>query len=353
MRHNYSIFALLLIAIVVSGSAKSDPIATIPKGVLRVTIPAGNAASPNQASFSIPLRTQVPNNFAGHAGGVITAVSSNTISDSAAGWGVGTLSQASAPYFFSITTGAARGRNFQISTSVANTQTSVTLLNLGTNLATLGILPGDQYAIYPGSTLLSFFGAGTADGINTVLGGTPSSADVIRIHDGATWNEYHYNLATAQWRKGSVPVNMNNISIRPDAGIIYMRRGTTNLTYLLFGTTPWTEQRLVYNSLGGTFLSLGFPTDTVLGDIAANEMPGWVVKTAANAISNADKIQVFDGVAWNAYHYDSTISQWRTGSLPANMNSVALPAGRPVMVEKVSGVPGFAVWVRKMPYNLQ
>jgi len=117
-------------------------------------------------------------------------------------------------------------------------------------------------------------------------------------------------------------------------------------------TVPDTDLRVTYNSLGGTFVAGCFPVDQTLSQLAFQQTPGWVAKTALNTIATSDKLQVFDGSAWNSYHYDAVLGQWRRGSVPINFNTTVIPAGTPVLVEKVSGSTGIGVLVRPLAYSL-
>lgn len=302
-------------------------------------------------SFSLPLRENIDQSFQGASAGLISSVASSSLTVTNAGWNPGALSQEATPYFVRIKSGNGIGRTFQISTSTPNTAQTITVLNEGTDLTGI-IAPNDKFEIFPADTLLSFFGAGNATGNGAVLSGTAATGDLVRIMEGASWSEYHFNASANQWRRGSVPVNMNNVVLRPDRGIFYVRRAQSPLEFVLTGVVPDTKLQMVYNNLGATFLDSGFPVDRTLAQLAYNTLPGWVSKNAGNTISDADKIQVFDGTAWNQYHFDATLNQWRRGSVPVDMSSTVVPAGRPILVEKRSGSPGTAVMTRNLPYSL-
>ena len=347
--------ALLLCSLAPCSATAQTEVTTVPEGYMMVTINAALATTaPKLTAFSLPLREVASASFVGQAAGRISSVTSNTIVNSAAGWAPGALSNATTPFFIRITSGAAEGRTLQISTGATaqNTATTLTVLNEGTDLTTLGIAEGDTYEIFPADTLLSFFGAGTADGTAGVLGGNATTGDLVRAIEGTSWSEYHYNLAAGQWRRGSVPVNMNNVVLRPDRGIIYVRRKMAAFSITLLGRVPDTDLRVTYNSLGGTFVAGCFPVDQTLSQLAFQQTPGWVAKTALNTIATSDKLQVFDGSAWNSYHYDAVLGQWRRGSVPINFNTTVIPAGTPVLVEKVSGSTGIGVLVRPLAYSL-
>ncbi|MFZ4682263.1 MAG: hypothetical protein ACOYMS_07155 [Terrimicrobiaceae bacterium] len=342
-----SLFSLAILA--TSGVSFAQTAATVPVGAVNITIAAGSASVPKVSTFSIPLRDSVPENFVGQASGRITGVTATSISNANAGWTAGALSQAATPYFLRITSGSATGRTLQIATGTANANTATTLsvLNQGTDLTTVGIATGtngDTYEIFPGDTLGNFFG-------NTTLGGTSASvSDVVRIHDGSTWSEYYYNTTAGQWRIGSVPVNQNNVVLRPDGGITFYRRGTTPLEYTLLGVVPSTPVRVVVKNGGVTYLGNVFPVDQTLGASGFNSLPGWVNNTGS--VGAADKTVIWDGSTFNYYNYNQTASQWRAGSVPVNQSNVVIPAGRPVIVERPAANSGVSTLVRNLPYNL-
>jgi len=342
-----SLFSLAILA--TSGVSFAQTAATVPVGAINITIAAGSASVPKVTTFSIPLRESVPENFVGQASGRITGVTATSISNANAGWAAGALSQAATPYFLRITSGSATGRTLQIATGTANANTATTLsvLNQGTDLTTVGIATGtngDTYEVFPGDTLGSFFG-------NTTLGGTSAAvSDVVRLHNGSSWSDYYYNTTVGQWRIGSVPVSQNNVVLRPDGGITFSRRGTTPLEYTLLGVVPSTPIRVVVKNAGSTYLGNVFPVNQTLGTSGFNSLPGWVNNTGD--IKAADKVVIFNGSSLSYYHYNQAASQWRIGSVPVSQSNVAIPAGVPAIIERPSAAPGVTTLVRNMPYNL-
>ncbi len=338
----------LLAALLVSGfrlAPAQTSVATVPEGYINFNIPAGSQATPSVYTFSIPLTGSAPSTFVGKAAGTISSVTATTITNTAAGWSAGALSQAAAPYFIRIKSGAAVGRTLLISTTIGqeNTATTVTVNNQGTPLDSLGVVAGDTYEIFPADTLFSLFGS-------DVQGGTSAAtADVVRLQSGSSWLEYYYNTTVGQWRQGSIPVSQNNVVIRPDSGIIYYRRGTTPLALTLTGRVPSTDLQLVLNEVGTTFIT-AFPVDVRLDQSDFTSMPGWV---NAGTVPTADKVNVFSDGVWNSYNYNQTAAQWRNGDAIDNVGpSVTIPAGTPSIIESPTGMPGLKIWKRTLPYSL-
>ena len=320
--------------------------ATVPQGYMNFTIAAGSLGTPAVTTFSLPLSAPVPGNFTGQASGSISSVTATTITNSAAGWSAGALSQVASPYFIRITTGQAAGRTLLISTTAGqlNTATTVTVDNQGTPLDGLGIIAGDKYELFPGYTLQSVFGS-------SVLGGaTASVADVVRLHNGTGWVEYFYNSTAGQWRQGSIPVSQSNVALRPDSGIIFYRRGSTPIVLTLTGKVPSTDLQVVMNEVGTAFVA-GFPFGSTLDGTDYKSMPGWVNNTGS--ITDADKLTAFVAGSWNSYNFNQAASQWRNGSIPVNQGPViTIVSGNPVIVESPTGVPGLKIWRRALPYSL-
>ena len=342
-------FLLIAAALVAPQVARAATV-TIPEGYMTFTIPAGSQTTPSVSTFSLPLSPRVPSNFVGQSIGAISSVGTNTITNDSAGWTPGALSTAATPYFIRITSGVATGRTFLISTSASNpnTASTVTVDNQGTPLtgANVGIVAGDRYELFPAYTLSSLFG-------NSVLGGTSSSvADVVRLHNGSGWTEYYFNTSTnpGHWRVGSVPVSQDNVAIRPDSGIIFYRRGTSQIDLTLMGKVPSTDLQIVVNEVGATFVT-GFPMDFTLDASDYKSMPTWVQNTGS--VTDADKVTAYLSGSWKSFNYSQSAGQWRVSTVPVNQGPlVTIPAGIPVIIESPSGATGLKIWKRTLPYSL-
>jgi uncharacterized protein (TIGR02597 family) len=345
---------LLAIASIFTTGAFAQNATTTPVGAMTVSIAAAlSPTAPKISAITIPLFNSVDTSFVGQSQGVITSFTDTTISNSSAGWGNGTLSQAASPYFIRITSGGAAGRIFVISKSVANTSTTITIDNEGTPLTTAGLAVGDKYCLHPADTLLSFFGNGTLTGNGTVLSGTSANtADVVRLIELGGTSDYYFNSANNQWKKGSVPVNVGTTIIRPDRGIQYTRRATTGLNIINLGTVPDTNSRVVFSNAGTTFMCTTFPVDQTLAQLSLQTTPGWIAKSASVPIASADKVLTFDGTTWQPYHFDSQASQWRKGSVPVNVGTTTkILAGQPFQIYRPTGTSGVTVRANTIPYN--
>jgi len=316
---------------------------SIPQGYVEITIPAGDPSAPSVATFSIPTNLIPSPDFVGKASGFIDSVTQNTIFSDKAEWEAGALSLPSAPYFVRITSGAATGLTFQISTTEANTSSTLTVLTQGLDLTKLGIAGGDTYKIFPGDTLASFFGTSTQGGTSA------ATADNVNIFTDGVWRVFYYHSTSGQWREGSLPINRNNMVLRPDWGITFYRRGDTPLRYVLLGETPSTDVKIVVNNHGPTYIGGVFPVDETLGTSGLESSPLWV---KSGDSGEASTLNVWDGSVWRNYNYSASSGQWREGSLPVNRNNVLLPAGTPLIVNLWGDNEGVSILNRTLPYSL-
>lgn len=322
-----------------------------PVGGSLVTLTGSVGGVPKVTTLSVPLRLSVAANFVGKSRGFFTSVSDTVFSDNAAGWSPGALSQSVAPYFVRIRTGAAAGTWWQISTAGTsqNTTTSVTILNRGFSPTALGVSVGDLYEIVPGDTLSTFF----ADVALTIGGTSAAVADAVRIHDGASWREYYFNNSPSvmKWREGTQTFDRSNTVIRPDSGIVFVRKGSGNLTLAVTGSVSDASEKVVVNSTGVAFIGSVFPVTRTLGSLNIQNMPGFVKNTGV--LAAADKVRLFDGASWRTFNYNFANSQWREGTQTFNRNTFALPFGAPVILERGTGASGgYVVLSLDIPYSL-
>ncbi len=302
-----------------------------PVGGMTIVVPAGQTRS-----VALPL---VHDTTAGGAIlGRITAVGSNYIEDSAAGWVAGELSSAANPYYLRIKTGAAAGRVLMVSTT-ANTSTRVFLSNDGTDLTAAGIATGaggDVYELVLADTLGDLFG-GWLQG-----GGDAATADNVQVWSNTAWVTYYFNTGRGRWERstdtGASP-DRSNVLLRPDRGIMITRRASTELRLPVAGKIPDTGGRYVHARPGVTFLSLATPKDITLGDLGVNtSTSGWLASADAATSGSGDYIQLWSNTAWVTYYYDSTKGSWQRSTDSAaspSRNGVSVPAGRPMMIRRV------------------
>lgn len=333
--------ALLAVGVCAETSAQS--VTTVPVGAVTYTIPAYTTRG-----ITIPLT--LDSNGVGQLKGKISSVGSNTITNSSAAWQAGALSAAATPYYVRINSGAAQGRIFMVSTSVANDSTTLTVGNDGTDLTGLGIVAGDSYEILPADTLLSLFGS------NIVAGGDSyTAADNILVWSGSTFLTFYYNTTRSRWERDTDPnTSRDNFVLRPDRGFFIKRNTATDLTFTFKGTVSPVKFAPVHSKLGTTFLSYGYPVSATLATLGLQNQSGWRTwADQSTALANADLVQVWSGSTWLNFYYDSTYSRWQRAADATNTDrsNYTINACVPVVVKRVSSDSN-VVLNFPMPYSI-
>lgn len=290
--------------------------------------------NPGINTISTSFNSEVPSGFVGQSSGSLTAVTSSTITNSAAAWTSGFVT-AAAPYFVRITSGNLEGRTFAITSA---TSTVLTLSTGSTDLVTAGLVAGDTYKIFPAETLGTTFAS-----VAVQSGANVSTSDNVLLWNGVSWQTYWFD--GTNWRLGASATPRNNIVISPDTGVIYNRRGATAITYISSGTVP-SENLDVPLQSGITCLGGLYPVDKTLGQLDVENTSGWKSVNGSTVTSTtADKVMVWNGVAWQAFYHDTTFSpaRWRLGaSTTDRSNAVTITAGQPVLIQKSSAAAVFS-----------
>lgn len=353
-------FRFSLIASLVSTfalpSANAQTATTDPVGFVTVNVAAGTGTARTTSFVSIPM-LETPVDFTGQAAGQITGVTANTLSNSSAGWAAGALSSASAPYLIQLTSGAAAGRMFLISSATANTATTVTInaddVAQG-GLDTLGIVAGNTYRIFPCDTLSSFFGAGTATATQgKVLGGASARvADNLILVVNGQPRTYFYSTTLNRWTENRPGTpDASNVALRPYYGIQYSRLAGVNGNFVATGTVPTTARSVAVKNSGLTQLSVYWPVDnTTLGSLGLQNISGWT--SGANArVADTVILQTSAGAAPRTYFYNGTNWVENRPGLPPS-NNVAVPIGASVQISKRGSAAGYSKLDQIVPYNL-
>ena len=327
---------------------------TVPIGYFTLNIPAGYGNSSSVCVLSFPLQGLAT--ASGQMVGKVTSITANTITNSNAAWTAGQLSVPATPYLLQITSGTAAGRTFLLSTSTANTATTVTLDpndTVQTDLTTLGIIAGtDTYQIIPADTILSLFGTPTS-GIGIVGGaGSSTNADIVTTFSGSGWIGYYYDTTANHWLRVGLPhIPGDNFVIRPDAGVFFNRFGTTPLTMTLSGQVPFVARQALVANNGVTLLSNSWPVAQTLGTSHIQNLPGWI---SGPTTSNPDTITLFSPVTgWRNYFYDGTNWRWwGPGSIRTINDSLVIPAGTVGYTNKQGTTSGYSTLTQPIPYSL-
>ena len=249
------------------------------------------------------------------------------------------------PYLIRIVSGNAKGTIWQISTSASalNTATTVTVLNQGIDLTTLGIVNGvDTYEIIPADTLNNLFGATILPG-----GSTPAAADTVQVWNGLVWIVYYFNTDLNKWLRVGPNTDSSDTVIRPDVGMIIFHRFPAK-SFRVLGRVAPSDLQIRYANGGNTYVG-GFPITQTFGTAKFQNLPGW--KQNANYLQ-ADLVQIWNGAAWISYFFNPTAAtpQWqRVGpNTPSDSVNVFVP-GRPVMLVKRGTATGSSFLVQLNP----
>lgn len=298
---------------------EGDTVVSAPYGRINYALTANRVAT-----VGFPL-VDAGTSISGNAHGVITAVNVSSLGSFAANWTAGELSQASNPHLLRITSGAAKGRLFEISTSVANTRNTVTLNTAGVDLRTLGIVAhGDTYEIVRAETLGSLFPAGT------LLSGSASAADVVQLYRDRIWVSYYHD--GAGWRAVADNSNASNLVVRPDEGLIIQRRGPT-VVLSMVGVLPAVDLQVAVPRSASTVITL-LPIAQTFDQLALqNVLPGWSSNPAN--VAAGDHVLIWNGSAWLRYFYQG--ATWLRQGGPASGGVPLNVAGRPFLIVRPSG----------------
>ena len=343
--------ALITASLVAASSLQAQTTATTdPVGFVTVNVTAGTGTAKKNTLFSLPL-LETPSSLAGQVSGTITGVGTKTITNSNAAWTAGALSQAAAPYLIMITSGAAQGRMFLISSTTANTADTVTVSATDTvqvpDLTTLGIVAGtDTYRIFACDTLASFFGTPASSGVQ---GGTNTKdADTILITLNGSTVTYYYDTAKGRWTKSAyLSPDASNTPLLPYYGIQYQRLPASPLSFVITGAVPTGKRQVSIKNSGTTVLSQYWPVDSTLTSLGLQNLPGW---TSGNA-KTGDNVLVTSAGSAITYFYDGT--NWRKSAyLNPISNSAVIPIGSSVQILKRGSAAGYVTLTQELPYNL-
>lgn len=305
-----------------------DDCATVPVGYMNFTLPNGATLA-----FGIPLDDPA-GPASGIKGGRVAAFTATTLTHASGGWTADVLGAEAAPWAVRFTSGSAAGKLVDIG---GNTATTLTLRNV--DLTTLGVAVGDTFELVALDTLGTLFGS-------TVLqGGTSTiNADNVQIRSGGTAITYFYDTTLNYWRRSTTTVNANDATLRPGSGSALLRRGATK-TFTVTGRVLGTTYRQPVANAGATTLTHGFPTDTTLGALAfQTRLNGWRAGTS----TAADQLYLHNGTTWIGYVYNGT--NWIALTGGAVSNSVPVPAGALLLIQRPGATSGTTDFVYPLPY---
>jgi hypothetical protein len=338
--------------------AANDGYATVPLGAINYTIQGGTLASPRVTPISVPLRDSFePTNyndtdktgFTGVASGLITSISAgptastNSLTIANAGWDPLQFRQASRPVFVRVMTGNAQGRTLLAATNRTD-HTSSTVIVDHQGFSLLGSLSaGDRVEFFPGDTLRSFFGDLVGAGL-ILSGPTVNDADNVQLLSGSQWVTYFHD--GTKWRISSVNVDSGNVIIRPDAGFLFVRRGSSNISFTALGTVPSTRLQCVIRTSGTSLIGTQFPVSRSLSTTGISSIPGWVTSSSSRT---ADRFQTLSGTQWVSYFNDGTNWRIQGPNSPSNPN---IPPTSVIRLQRLGNATTTELISFELPYQL-
>jgi hypothetical protein len=337
---------------VFSHSGFAQNATTTPVGAVTVTIAAGTGTNKVLTPVSFPLLQA--SSAAGQVIGQITGVTSNTITNSNAGWTPGSLSTVGTPSLIAITSGLGAGRIFLISSSVQNTASAVTIdasdVGAESDLSSLGVAVGDAYKILDGDTILSAFGTPETTGV--AGGASSNTADIVQMQVNGAWRQYYYRTtAPAGWYRAGAETASNTVPIRPDTLIWYQRIANQPLNLSITGEVPTSARKYVVKNSGATPRSTFWPVDLTLATSGISTIPGWASGTSLDfSASTADTVMIQVSGAWRSYYFDGT--DWRRVGAGTVSNTLAIKTGTGVVLNKKGVLTGNTQASQQVPYSL-
>ncbi len=344
---------LMTLTLPTSGHAQTTA-TTDPVGFMSINIAPGNGTTTRALTLlSAPLLTSATKSDGvtpadGAITGVISSLTSNTITNTSAAWTAGELSAVATPKVLRILSGAAEGRTFLLSTTVQNSATTVTLHSTEntTDLTTLGIATGangDRYQIFDCDTISSFFG----DTSLIVKNNNPDLADNILLFVGGAWSTYYFHVTNNRWtRRALGSPDATNQPVKPEAGLMFNRLGSAAMALNITGSVPMTKRADVVKSSGITFLGTHWPVNSTLGSSGIQSIAGW---TSNASFNSADQVQLLISGTWRKYWFDGT--NWRRSALGSPISdNESIPAGTAIMINKTNASGSDSLLTKNRPF---
>jgi uncharacterized protein (TIGR02597 family) len=341
--------AIALAAGILSASAASATVATVPAGMITLQLVHGATNY-----LSLPLTTTATYTS------TVNAVSTSTISvsDAPAPF-TSSLAVDGAPYFVKFLSGNEAGRVVLI---IDNTSSALSLdiadhatgAPVALDTAGFNVQPGDAFEIFRGDTLASIFGAGTAQSPLLLTGGTSAiTSDTVSLFTSVNSPamSYFYSTVDKCWELLGTNTDANSTVIYPYSAFAVNRQLTHPDTTLVVSgrVTPVAAQTKLV-SHGTILTSTHFATDVKLSQLHFGS--NWAT---GSSIISADTLSVYNTTTRNFdTYYQKPDSTWRKfPDAVTDQSNVAIAAGTVTAIAKRSTVTGGATFLHStLPYSL-
>jgi uncharacterized protein (TIGR02597 family) len=343
----------LLAAIAITMGALSanaaNSVATVPEGMITFALTHGTTSY-----LSLPLTNKAAYTSA------VTAVTTNTITvDDTPAPFTTSLGTAAAPYFVKFLSGNESGRVLLVTTNTASkltldTTDHVSGAAVALTATSFNVQVGDTFEVFPGDTLASVFGAGTAQSpLLLTGGGSDTASDTISLYTTATAAvaTYFYNSGTGHWAKAGASGNANNTIIYPYSAFTISRKAShPDMTLVLEGRVTPVAATTKVMSKGTVYTSTHYASDIKLSQLQFGS--NWVTGATEAA---ADTLSV-----WNATlgqfdtFYQKPDSTWRKDSdAVTDQSNFEIAPGTVTTIAKREAVSGAATFLQSsLPYSL-
>jgi hypothetical protein len=333
--------AAILLAAVAPAFAQTTA-TTDPVGFVTKALPVGSGTTRVSGTVAFPLyRAAV---YSAAATSVTDGSPNSTCQLNGANFGTGggQTDIVTTPHLLRVkgSTNAAHVGRFLLVKAAAGDQLTFATTALSSILSV-----GDTCEVLPANTLGNIFGTitGTASTVPAgwVTAGNANGGDNVFVWSGTGWVTYFHD--GTNWKKTGSGLNQNLTIVYPDEGIFVARIGSTPISLVSVGGIPTTTERSDLDGLASTFLSNRFPTDTQLGSLGLQSLPGWV--SGANSAS-ADNVFIYNN-GWQTYFYNG--SAWRKTGSGVDQGTTPIPAGSAIFVYRTTA--GTATLTQTTPYT--
>ena len=272
-----------------------------------------------------------------------------TITDLQAHWTDNQFNGTNGLHYLEITSGSHAG----FLTDILDTDAASHTLTLAHDLSSV-LSGGETYTIRKHWTLASLFGPHDEAGLGA---GSNVSADEILIYNPATglYTTYFYKtlgLGGTGWRStASSSFNQASAQLDLTQGILIKRKQGSNLEIKIFGTVK-TGPTMAEVQPGLNILGNVYPIDTLTLGNSCLYTGNLNTGLAAGSNVSADKVLIYDGLAYQTYYY-KTLGLggigWRsTASSSRDASGTILPAGSSILIQRINNA-GF-LWQAAQPF---
>lgn len=238
---------------------------------------------------------------------------------------------------------------------------------------------GDQFVIYGADTLNNYFGNRTFGGVAGSAFSTGNAtaqaaqADQVWIWtpSASAYTKYFYynnGNGTGNWRAAGFNTISDNTILRPDVGILYMRRGSTPLTLDTTGEVPLIGSKVQVRDSGSTYIATAIPANTTLAGLGLQNRPSWVSASSVTnpntaAVATLDQVWIWNTTsgAFVRYYYNTaTVTAgnvppgWKAVGFNTPSSTLPIAAGTPIFIKKAAiGLSSFTTIPLDLPvgYN--